>query len=218
MAKHPPDALRREIKEETALDVQDIVFVMVQDCIHSREFYRDAHFVLLNYTCRCVGEPKVRLNEEAQEFQWLSLDAAFQLPLNQPTRILLEACPSTNLSISALSMDKIIIADLEVFYHVGVTEQERSKPQRLLLSIEMLHDFKAAVASDNLEGTINYFSVSQRLLHFGDGAQWQLIETLAQHIAEMILRDYKPSAVTVEVKKFVIPQARHVAVSLTRSR
>jgi phosphoglycolate phosphatase len=84
-------ALRRELKEETALDIQDIEFVMVQDCIHSREFYRDAHFVLLNYTCRCVGEPKVQLNEEAQEFRWLSLEEAFQLPLNQPTRVLLEA-------------------------------------------------------------------------------------------------------------------------------
>ena len=61
------DALRREIKEETNLDISDIEFVLVQDCIHSKEFYRDAHFVLLNYTCRCIDEPEVKLNEEAVE-------------------------------------------------------------------------------------------------------------------------------------------------------
>ncbi len=84
-------ALRREIKEETNLNVKDIQFVLVQDCIHSKEFYRDAHFVLLNYTCRCVGKPKVILNEEGREFRWLSLAAAKKLPLNTPTKILLKA-------------------------------------------------------------------------------------------------------------------------------
>lgn len=84
-------ALRRELKEETNLDLTDIRFVLVQDCIHSREFYRDAHFVLLNYTCRSSDSENVRLNEEAQEFRWMSLDEACQLPLNEPTRILLHA-------------------------------------------------------------------------------------------------------------------------------
>jgi len=84
-------ALRREIKEETNLDVKAIQFVLVQDCIHSKEFYRDAHFVLLNYTCRCTGKPNVILNEEGREFRWLSLAAAKKLPLNTPTKILLKA-------------------------------------------------------------------------------------------------------------------------------
>lgn len=84
-------ALRREILEETALEIESIRFVLVQDCIHSQEFYRDAHFVLLNYTCRCAGRPAVRLNGEAQEFRWVTLAEALALPLNEPTRILLEA-------------------------------------------------------------------------------------------------------------------------------
>ena len=88
------DALRREIREETNLEIDEIRFVLVQDCIHSPEFYRDAHFVLLNYTCRCVGEPDVRLNEEAQEFRWLTVDDALKLELNQPTKILLDAVRS----------------------------------------------------------------------------------------------------------------------------
>ena len=85
-----PDALRRELQEETGLQVEEVRFVLVQDCIHSREFYRDAHFVLLNYTGRCVGDPQVRLNDEAREFQWASFPEALALPLNQPTRVLLE--------------------------------------------------------------------------------------------------------------------------------
>lgn len=83
------DALRREIKEETNLDVKDIQFVLVQDCIRSKEFYRDEHFVLLNYTCQCVGEPDVKLNDEGREFRWVKVTAALKMPINQPTRILL---------------------------------------------------------------------------------------------------------------------------------
>jgi phosphoglycolate phosphatase-like HAD superfamily hydrolase/ADP-ribose pyrophosphatase YjhB (NUDIX family) len=84
-------ALRREIKEETDLDIDNVRFVMAQDCIHSKEFYRDAHFVLLNYTCRCAGEPDVKLNEEAQEFRWVREDELLSMELNRPTRILVEA-------------------------------------------------------------------------------------------------------------------------------
>jgi phosphoglycolate phosphatase len=85
------EALRRELKEETNLDVTDIRFVLVQDCIRSKEFYRDAHFVLLNYTCRASDSANVVLNHEAQEFRWLKPAAALKLPLNKPTRVLVEA-------------------------------------------------------------------------------------------------------------------------------
>jgi phosphoglycolate phosphatase len=85
-------ALRREIKEETGLKVTDIKFVLVQDCIHSKEFYHDAHFVLLNYTCGAAGKnPRVTLNDEGQEFRWLTLTGAKKLKLNKPTKILIEA-------------------------------------------------------------------------------------------------------------------------------
>lgn len=84
-------ALRREILEETNLDITDIQFVLVQDCIHSPEFYRDAHFVLLNYTARCIGNPQVKLNNEAREFEWVTLEKALTMHINQPTRRLLEA-------------------------------------------------------------------------------------------------------------------------------
>ncbi len=85
-------ALRREILEETGLKISGIEFVLAQDCIHSQEFYKDAHFVLLNYTCRCTAKnPVVKLNEEGREFRWLKLAGAKKLKLNKPTKILIEA-------------------------------------------------------------------------------------------------------------------------------
>jgi len=115
-----------------------------------------------------------------------------------------------------MTNDTIIISDLEVFYQVGVTKAERSKPQRLLLTLELSADLDSAVARDELAGTIDYNAVSQRLLRFGEGRGWRLIETVAADIAAMVLKEFRPKTVSVEVKKFIIPQARHVAVRLTR--
>ena len=95
------DALRREIKEETNLDVKDIQFVLVQDCIRSKEFYRDEHFVLLNYTCQCAGEPDVILNDEGREFRWVTVNAALKMPINQPTRTLLLSARKTKRSVKS---------------------------------------------------------------------------------------------------------------------
>ena len=84
-------ALVREFKEETGMDISGIQFVLVQDCIGSEEFYRDEHFLLLNYTCRSTGSTEVKLNDEAQAFKWVETGAALAMDLNQPTRVLLEA-------------------------------------------------------------------------------------------------------------------------------
>jgi 7,8-dihydroneopterin aldolase/epimerase/oxygenase len=113
-------------------------------------------------------------------------------------------------------MPRISIVDLEVFYRVGVPDAERAQPQRLLLTVEMESDFSKAAKSDSIADTIDYFAVSQRLLKFGENREWKLIEKLAADIADMVLAEFKPRSVTVEVKKFPISQARHVAVSLTR--
>ena len=111
---------------------------------------------------------------------------------------------------------KIAIVDLEVFYHVGVPEAERVKPQRLLLTVELDFDFSTAAGSDDLHDTIDYFAIGQRLLKFGDGREWKLIEKLAADIADLVLAEFKPPGVTVEVKKFPVPQARHVSVKLSK--
>ena len=113
-------------------------------------------------------------------------------------------------------MDTITIRDLEVFYCVGVPDEERAKPQRLLISVEIQHDFSAAASADELGGTIDYFAVSQRLLKFGEGVHWKLIETLAVDIAQLILEEFQPRSVKIEVKKFIIPQASWVSVTVLR--
>jgi dihydroneopterin aldolase len=116
------------------------------------------------------------------------------------------------------SADTITICDLEVFFRVGVPEAERARPQRLLLTVELTRDFTSAAATEDLGATIDYSAVAQRLQQFGEGRCWKLIETLAADVAEAILREFKPDAVTVEVKKFVLPQTRHVAVRTSREK
>jgi dihydroneopterin aldolase len=113
---------------------------------------------------------------------------------------------------------KITITELEVFYCVGVTDEERAKPQRLLVTVDMAYDFSSAATSDRIEKTINYQQVADEVLKYGEGRNWKLIEKLASNLADFILAEYHPQAVLIEVKKFTVPQARHVSVSLTRTR
>jgi FolB domain-containing protein len=115
-------------------------------------------------------------------------------------------------------MDTIEIRDLEVYYSVGVPDQERANPQRLLLTVQMATDFSRCAAADDLTQTIDYFAVCQRLFRFGDQRSWKLIEKLASEIADMILKEFRARSVTVEVKKFIIPQTRFVSVRLSRTR
>lgn len=113
--------------------------------------------------------------------------------------------------------DVIHLEDLEVSYRVGVPDAERRQPQRLLLSLDLEHDFGPAARADDLAGTIDYYAVSRRLLAFGEGREWRLIETLAVEIAETVLREYGPKRVVVEVKKFILPEARWVSVRVERA-
>ena len=115
-------------------------------------------------------------------------------------------------------MSRISIFDLEVFYHIGVTDEERAKPQRLLITVEMDFDFSTAALSDRLEKTINYFEVAQELLKYGEGRSWKLLEKLTANVADYVMVKFKPETVAVEIKKFPIPQARYVSVALVRTR
>jgi dihydroneopterin aldolase len=113
-------------------------------------------------------------------------------------------------------MDKIHIEDLEVRYRVGVPDEERRSPQRLLISVTMDQDFNTAAESDDLRHTVNYFAVCQRLLELGEGREWKLIETLAVDIASVILEEFEVKRVEVKIKKFIIPEAKYVGVSVVR--
>jgi len=87
------DGFRRETREETGLELENPRMVMVQEAIDHPEFHEKKHFILFNYVADVAGvpiRPAVRLNDEAQEWRWVNLADAFALPLNGPTRALLE--------------------------------------------------------------------------------------------------------------------------------
>ena len=115
-------------------------------------------------------------------------------------------------------MARISIVDLEVFWSIGVTDEERAKPQRLLVSVDMTTDISAAAISDRVEKTINYFEVAQEIMRYGEGRSWKLLEKLATNLIDLLMTKFKPDDITLENKKFVIPQARYVSVTLARGR
>lgn len=84
------EALRREVAEETGLGLTDIRYVETQDCIDCPEFFRREHFLLMNYTASALpGE--VTLNDKASRHVWVEpREALARLPLNTPTRVLIE--------------------------------------------------------------------------------------------------------------------------------
>ncbi|PYJ06881.1 MAG: dihydroneopterin aldolase [Verrucomicrobia bacterium] len=115
-------------------------------------------------------------------------------------------------------MSKIKISELEVFYCVGVSDEERAKPQRLMVTVDMSYDFSSASVSDRVEKTINYHEVAKEVLRYGEGRSWKLLERLAANLSDHIMAKYKPQAVLVELKKFPIPQAQYVSVTLTKTQ
>ena len=113
-------------------------------------------------------------------------------------------------------MDRITIAGLEVFFRVGVPDEERAQPQRLELTIIFELDFAAAVAWEDVTETIDYQRVVEQIAKFGEEREWRLIEKLATDLAAMLLEEFLPVSVSVEVKKFILPQTRYVSVSVSR--
>lgn len=82
-------ALVRELKEETNLEVTRPLLVHVQDVIEPEEYFRSAHFVLLNYCCTASGLQEVVINDEGEEWKWVELREALAEELNGPSRRLL---------------------------------------------------------------------------------------------------------------------------------
>ncbi len=85
-------ALSRELREETGLHPGKVDFVMVQDCIEHPQFHRPRHFILVNYLAKLEAgdSTAVTLNYEAVDYLWTLPREALSLPLNEPTRVLIE--------------------------------------------------------------------------------------------------------------------------------
>ncbi|MEN6337320.1 MAG: NUDIX domain-containing protein [Phycisphaerales bacterium] len=80
------DALRREVKEETNLDIHDVEFVCFQEFIYDPRYWKRSHFIFFDFACR-TDSADVRLNEEAQEYMWVTLDEARRLPVERYTAV-----------------------------------------------------------------------------------------------------------------------------------
>lgn len=101
-------------------------------------------------------------------------------------------------------MDTIYIQDLRIETLIGVYEWERRIRQTISLDIEMSFDIRAAAATDDVALTLNYKSVGKRVIAFVEAAEFELVETLAERIAEIILKEFKVSKVRLTLDK---PQA-----------
>ncbi len=113
-------------------------------------------------------------------------------------------------------MDKIVIQDLEVQTRVGVTEVERARAQRLLVTVRMERSLVEAGRNDDMAATTDYAAVVEMIGALLAERSRNLIESVAHDIAEAILARQLVKAVTVEVKKFSVPGTRYVAVEIQR--
>jgi dihydroneopterin aldolase len=113
--------------------------------------------------------------------------------------------------------DLIRVVDLEVFAHIGVPEAERREPQRLLISLEISIDsFSHAAGTDNLAWTINYADVVAHVKKITANHARKLLETLAEELATDLLKAFPIKRITLEIKKFVVLDARYVSVKIER--
>lgn len=118
------------------------------------------------------------------------------------------ACPPT---------DYVHIEQLELSARIGVTEIERDQPQRLTVSVTMWPGKQLVDLSDDVRNTINYSEVCQETKAFVRDRADKLIETLADALAKHLLKRFAMHKIAIEVRKFVVPDTKFVAVSVTRT-
>jgi dihydroneopterin aldolase len=113
-------------------------------------------------------------------------------------------------------MNEILIAGLRVKTRIGVPDEERLGEQELEFDLRIQPARAFVEMQDRLEDTIDYAKVCERVAEIASAKPRKLIETLADEIAEMILSEFHARRVEVELRKFILPQTRHVAVRCVR--
>jgi len=116
-----------------------------------------------------------------------------------------------------LFSNRIHIEQLEVFACVGVPEKERAAPQRLTATITLWPRRQADELHDDLAETVNYSEVCEETKKFVRNHTYKLIETLASELATHLLQRFAIAKIEVELRKFVVPDAKYVSVTVTRS-
>jgi dihydroneopterin aldolase len=115
--------------------------------------------------------------------------------------------------------DTIFLSELRVDTVIGIWDWERKIRQTISIDLEMGTDIARAAKSDAIEDTLNYKKVAKRIQQFVADSEFQLVETLAEHIAQIILAEFEVPWVRVRVNKpGAIRGARDVGVLIRRSR
>jgi len=115
--------------------------------------------------------------------------------------------------------DRIFLRGLRVQCIIGFIDWERRTPQTLLIDLEIPCDCQHAALSDRVEDTIDYKRVAKRVLAWVPETQFHLVETLAQHLALLLLSEFALAWVRVSINKpGAIRDSRDVGVTIERHR
>ena len=116
-------------------------------------------------------------------------------------------------------MDKIFLKELTTETVIGIFDWEREVKQTVAIDLEMSADIRRAARSDSIHDTLNYKAVAKRLLAFIQGSRFQLVETLAEEVARVVLTEFPVEWVKVTLHKpGAIRHSRDVGVMIERSR
>ena len=98
-------------------------------------------------------------------------------------------------------MDVIYLRGLRVGTVIGIYEWEKRIKQTISIDLEMGADIRAAARTDTIAATLNYKAVSKRIVEFVESNQFQLVETLAEKVAELLLEEFKLPWLKLTVSK-----------------
>ena len=114
-------------------------------------------------------------------------------------------------------MDIVFLRDLRIETVIGIYDWEREIRQTVILDLEMGCDVRKAAASERIEDAVNYKAVAKRMIQFVGESRFQLVETLAERCAEVILHEFGVPWVRLSVNKIgAVTGARDVGVVIER--
>ncbi len=114
-------------------------------------------------------------------------------------------------------MDIVFIRNLRIETVIGIYDWEREIRQPVVLDLEMGADIARAAASDHIDDTLDYKAVSKRLIQFVEESEFQLVETLAERCAEIVLDEFEVPWVRLTMNKIgAVSAARDVGVIIER--
>ena len=101
---------------------------------------------------------------------------------------------------------------------VGVSAEERAKPQKILIDLDLGLDLSRAGRNDRVQETVDYAAVAQEVKQWVEERSFSLVEAVAESAAEIILTRFSVERVTVRVRKFSVPGTSSVGVEITRGK